>query len=114
MTHGAHAADREAGMRLLDYRRGLFEVQVAGEGRTIVLIRPEPRGTAMLAAVTGRSFATISSGGCVLFRAIPATPFATTDLHYRRTASSGAGQACSAGHQPYLKPVGLTAIPSAS
>ena len=40
-------------MHLLDLRRGLLEVQVAGEGHRIVLTRPEPRGTAMLAAVTG-------------------------------------------------------------
>jgi hypothetical protein len=53
MTDSAHAADREARMHLLDLRRGLLEVQVAGEGHRIVLTRPEPRGTAMLAAVTG-------------------------------------------------------------
>jgi hypothetical protein len=38
-----------------------------------------------------RSFATISSGVCAFFRAIPITPSAAAGLHHRRTASTGAG-----------------------
>ncbi len=55
---------------------------------------------------TCRSFATISSGVCAFFLAIPATPSAAAGLHYRRTASRGSGQL------PEAAPAVLYACPS--